>query len=247
MGNNETSGMVVAVALAQWIQSWSRMPQRYSYRFVFVPETIGSIVYLSKHHKAMKAKTKAGFVVACMGDDRAYSYVESREANTISDRIVRHVSKHLTPDPKIYKYISRGSDERQYGHPLIDLPVVTLTRSKFGEYPEYHTSLDDLSLISQKGLAGGFEYARRCIAAMELNRVYAPVVPCEPQLGHRGLYPTLSSGRDIGEYQLIPDLIAFVDGKKDLLELSEVLGKSIFDVAPAAALLLKSGLLRMVR
>jgi aminopeptidase-like protein len=154
MGNNELSGPVVTTALVQWLLGLQ--DREYTYRVVFIPERIGSLVYLSRHLNEMKNKIIAGFNISCVGDDRAYSYLASRKGGTLADRVALHVLEDHAPRFNHYTFMDRGSDEIQYCAPGIDLPVVTMMRSKFGEYPEYHTSLDDLTVISQKGLEGGF-------------------------------------------------------------------------------------------
>lgn len=242
MANNELSGPVVALALARWLQSLDS--RRYTYRIVFVPETIGSIVYLSRNIEHLKRQVKAGFNITCIGDDRCYSYLPSRAGNTLSDRTALHVLKHIDPGFKRYSYLDRGSDERQYCSPGVDLPIASIMRSKYHEYPEYHTSLDDLSLITPSGLQGGFDVLSRTIAAIEFNPRPLVTVHCEPQLGKRGLYPTLSTKQSSHSVEAMMNLIAYSDGTMTLLEIAEVVGEPVWELASIYKRLQREGLLR---
>lgn len=239
--NNELSGPVVTARLARWL---SELPsRRYSYRIVFIPETIGSIVYLSRHLPELKAKVVAGFNVTCVGDDRAYSYLPSRQGDTLADRAAIHAIQAIAPKFKRYTYLDRGSDERQYCSPGADLPVATLMRSKYGSYPEYHTSKDDLSLISPKGLYGGFAVIRRALQLLEANETWRATFPCEPQLGKRGLYPTLSIKAAKTTAPSILDFLAYCDGTRDLLSIAETIGSDALQLADIASTLAAAGLL----
>ena len=160
MANNELSGPTVVTFLAKWLLSIKK--PRFSYRIIFIPETIGSISYLSLNHEQMKKKVFAGFNVSCVGDDRSYSYIPSRDGNSISDKIALHVLNWIDPNFVKYSWLDRGSDERQYCAPGIDLPIASIIRTKYGKYPEYHTSLDDLKVVATpKGLDGGYWAIRR--------------------------------------------------------------------------------------
>jgi len=247
MGNNEVSGMVVASFLGKWLAS--KKNRKYTYRIIFVPETIGAIAYLSMHLPSLKKNIKAGFVITCVGDDRSYSYMPSNKGNTLADKVVIHAYEKVLRRPyKAYTFQERGSDERQYCHPNVNLPVCSAMRTKYGAYPEYHTSLDDLSVISPKGLLGGYEINKACLEVLEANEKYMPTTIGEPFLASRGLRPPLVDGLRLHERSRnISNLLAYCDGEADLIDIGNALDLSVLDLAPLAQELSSYGLLNKVR
>lgn len=243
MANNELSGPVVTTALVQWLQAQPKL--KYSYRIVFITETIGSITYLSKNLEHLKQHVIAGFNITCVGDERCYSYLPSRNGETLSDLAAQHVLKHIDANYKTYSWLDRGSDERQYCAPGIDLPMATIMRSKYGEYPEYHTSLDDLNLVTQEGLQGGYEAIRQAIEIIEKNNKPQILVFGEPQLGKRGLYPTISQKGTGGSVRDMMNIISYCDGNQSTLEIAEKTHLSFWDVQAVIERLAQHNLIKI--
>ena len=244
MGNNELSGPTVVTYLSKYIQSLKN--RRYSYRIIFIPETIGSILYLSRHIDIMKKNTVAGFNVTCVGDNNAYSYLPSRDENTLSDKVALHILKHSVKEFKKYSFLDRGSDERQYCSPNVDLPVCSIMRTKYSEYKEYHTSLDNLDYISAEGLNGSYEIYIKVIEALENNYVYELTTLCEPQLGKRGLYPMLSTKSTQSEVENMMNFLAYCDGKYNLIEIANKINIPIYDLYNLVNILNKNSLIKRV-
>ena len=229
MANNELSGPVVTTALVNFIKSLKN--RKYSYRIVFIPETIGSITYISRNIDEMKKNIIAGFNISCIGDDRSYSYIPTRYGNTLSDKVSKHILKNI--DYVEYSFLDRGSDERQYCSPGVDLPIATICRTKYGAYPEYHTSLDDLTVISPSGLYGGYDKIKKAIELLEMNNYYKVNVLCEPQLGKRGLYPTISTKTSGAVVATMMNFLAYADGSNDLIDIANIIGvqaEELFDI-----------------
>ena len=241
MANNELSGIAVTTALVQWLKSLEG--RRYTYRILFVPETIGSIVYLSRNIEHLKRQVIAGFNITCIGDDRCYSYLPSRKEDTLSDQVAQHILEHTDANFKRYSWLDRGSDERQYCAPGVDLPIATIMRSKYGEYPQYHTSLDNLDLVTPSGLEGGFIALRRAIEIIEQNMKLETRVLCEPQLGKRGLYPTLSTKDSNEQVKSMMDIISYSDGSHTLLDIADQIGKAFWDLLPIVDSLIQNQVL----
>ena len=226
MANNECSGIAVTTFLAKWLMS---RDNKYTYRVVFAPETLGAIVYINKNYDELRKNVIAGFNITCVGDNNAYSFMPSREGGTLADRIATHVLDNFVDEYETYSFLERGSDERQYCHPSVDLPVVSIMRSKYGTYPEYHTSLDNLDFVSPEGLQGAYNVTQKCFEALEMNGTYENIAVCEPKMSKRGLHPKSWQTRHLGSSNAenlkkqVSDMMntmVYCDGQRDLIELS---------------------------
>jgi aminopeptidase-like protein len=237
MANNELSGPVLLNAIMKYVK---RKKRNFTYRFVLLPETIGSIAYLSKYKNIMKKNIICGYNLTCVGDDRAYSYVASRDGNTIADYFLDKNLKNVKNFKK-YHYTGRGSDERQYCSPGIDLPVCAFSRSK--SYKEYHTNKDDFKVVTQKGLVQSFKLMKKIINQIENSTFPKVKIFCEPNLGKRNLYPTLSKKGSYNNIKIRMDLLAYADGSKSLDFISSLIKKPINKLTAEYKLLKSKGLL----
>jgi len=229
MANNELSGPTVTTFIAKWLLSLNN--RKYTYRIVFIPETIGSIAYISMNLHVLKNNVTAGFNVSCIGDERAYSYMPSRNGNTLSDKAAIHVLTHTDVNFISYEWKDRGSDERQYCAPLVDLPIAGILRSKWLAYEEYHTSLDDLeTVVTPDGLEGGYGALKKALETIERHCYPVVTTLCEPQLGKRGLYPTLSDKNTKAEVRVMMDILTWSDGTKSLIEIADICGLPVWDL-----------------
>ena len=244
MANNELSGPVLAAFL---YKIFAQCELRYTYRFAFVPETIGALVYLSKQGDHLRQNLHAGYVVTCVGDDGPYTYKRSRRGDTVGDKVAEHCLKHLgeVSEVKVLDFFPSGSDERQYCSPGFDLPVGSLMRSMYGTYPEYHTSLDNMQFVSSQGIAGSLRTYLQLVQVHELNAVYLNTSPYgEPQLGRRGLYPKLGAQAHTAEpVERMMYLLAYSDGTKDLVDIANLAGRPAWEFAPEIRALREAGLL----
>lgn len=244
MANNETSGPTVVTFLAEYLQKQKDL--QYTYRILFIPETIGAIAYLDKHLDVLKNNVVAGFNVSCVGDERVYSHVSSREENTQADKVLGHVLHHIDPDYIRYGFLDRGSDERQYCSPGVDLPVAGFTRSKYGEFPEYHTSLDTFDVVTAEGLSGSLDALKKAVQALEENKTYRITVKGEPQLGKRGLYPKFSTKQTKSIVYNMINFLAYADGTRDLVGIASKINRPVWELYDIAERCLKNGLIEEI-
>ncbi len=222
MANNELSGPIVSMGLINHFQKKKNLKK--TLRFIFIPETIGSISYLSQNLKKLKKNLIGGFNLSCIGDERAHSCMFTKYNDSPSDEALLQAYKNLNIKKfKIYSFLKRGSDERQYNSPGIDLPIASIFRTKYGNYPEYHTSLDDFDLVTLKGIKGGFRVAKEAINIILKNIYPTSNILCEPQLSKRGLYPSLSTKNKKTTSKDFLSFLQYSDGKNSLNKISKLI------------------------
>ena len=251
MANNELSGMLVATSIVQWLKKQKR---EFTYRIVFIPETLGSIIYIKRNFNILKKNLIAGFVLTCIGDSKEYSYLESRLGNTLADKVALNYLEHEVKKYKKYSFLDRGSDERQYCSVGVDLPVCSLMRSKYNTYKEYHTSLDNLELLSKSSLEDSFNYVKDVIKILENNFFYKTLIKCEPNLTSRNLYPHISSrstspfsNKKNNQSRIILDFMSYADGTNDLIDISNKIKVSAIQLIEIKNILLEKNLIKVLR
>jgi aminopeptidase-like protein len=240
--NDNLSGVSVAVTLARLLRD---RPRRYTYRFVFIPGTIGAITWLARNeHRA--ERIRHGLVLACLGDRGRFTYKRSRRGAAEIDRVAAYVLRTSRPAHDIEPFSPYGYDERQYCSPGFNLPVGVLSRTPWGRFPEYHTSADDLSLVHPTALADSLKACVDIVDVLEGNGTFVNRFPkCEPQLGRRGLYASMgghSDDRRAREGALLW-ILNLSDGGHDLLDIAERAGLPFAMIRDAASALVAHGLL----
>jgi aminopeptidase-like protein len=240
--NDNLSGIALSTFLAKHLR---RQSLRYSYRFIFIPGTIGAITWLALNEEATE-RIRHGLVVANVGDSGRMNYKKSRRGDAEIDRVVAHALRHSGSLCEIFDFSPDGYDERQFCSPAFNLPVGCLTRTRHGRYPQYHTSADDLDLVRPRYLADSFRTYLTVLQTLEDNRHYLNQNPkCEPQLGRRGLYRTLGGKADRKEEELaLLWVLNLSDGRHSLLDIAERSNLAFSTVSSAARELEAAGLLQ---
>ncbi|MEO0075381.1 MAG: DUF4910 domain-containing protein [candidate division WOR-3 bacterium] len=243
LANNELSGPLVSAFLYKSLKEFKNL--KYTYRFIFVPETIGSIYILSVMGEYWKNHLKAGFVITCIGDNGKFTYKKSRIGNSLPDRAVETILKQTETDFNIVDFFPSGSDERQYCSPGFNLPVGSLMRTMYGKYPEYHTSADNKDYVSFYAMEKSVEKYLDVIELIEKNEKYINKMPfCEPQLSKRGLYPTLGAQKDTEDFvKAMLWILNLSDGENDLITISEKSKIPVKDLYPVIDKLIENGIL----
>ena len=244
LANDNLSGIVVATMLARHLQ---QIQCRYTYRFLFIPGTIGSITWLARNEGRV-AKITHGLVLSCLGDAGGMTYKQSRRSDAAIDRIAAHVLRHDSVPHRIAPFVPYGYDERQYCSPGFDLPVGCLMRTPNGEYPEYHSSADNLSLLRPESLVHSLGVLQRVVAVIEGEATYRSLnAKGEPQLGRRGLYAAMGGQRAAGYDQLaLLWVMNLADGCYSLLDTAERAGMPFATIRAAADALARVGLVEPI-
>ncbi len=240
--NDNLSGIAVATQIAQAL---STVRRRYSYRFVFIPGTIGSITWLSRNQERVKL-TRHGLVLTGVGDSGHITYKRSRQGNAPIDRVLSHVLTHTGDSHRVIDFYPYGYDERQYCSPGFNLPVGCFMRSSHGEYPEYHTSADNLDFVSAASLQNSLDILLKVLFVIENDTVVFSKNPyCEPQLGRRGLYRAIAGQKEGAKAEMaLLWTLNMADGSHSLLDIAERAGTSFELIYDAAQTLSKHGLLK---
>ncbi len=243
MANNECSGPSLSSELIRYLAGLKE--RKFSYRFVFTPETIGSITYISKNLDHIKKHVVLGYNLTCCGDDRGYFMVNTPDGDTMADRVMENVLYYKGKYEK-YPFLRAGSEERRYNAPGVDVPMVCFGRSLYGEYPEYHTSADDMGLVSPAGFQGSYEVMSEVIQSIEKNETYRIKTICEPQLGKRGLYASVSKKGMYDDIMPMMNLISYANGYRDLIEISNIIKIPMWRLIGIVELLKKHDLLELI-
>jgi aminopeptidase-like protein len=243
LANDNLSGLSVATALAELL---SRQELRYSYRFLFIPGTIGAISWLARNRDKVE-RIRHGLVLTGIGNESEFHYKKSRRGNAEIDHAVAHVLQHEVQSGEILEFSPYGYDERQYCSPGFDLPVGCLMRSVWGTFPQYHTSADDLAFITPQRLAESLRVCTAVVDVLENNRRYRNLSPYgEPQLGKRNLYRS-TGGEAIGaEINARLWVLNLSDEEHSLLDIAERSALPFPTISDAAELLRDGGLLSAV-
>ncbi len=226
MANNELSGPIVSMSLIDYFEKVKNLNK--SLRFIFIPETIGSIAYIKKNFSKLKNNVIGGYNLSCIGDERNHSCMMSKYENSPSDEALIEAYKKLKIKKyKIYSFLKRGSDERQFNSPGIDLKITSIFRTKYGEFPEYHTSLDNFKLVTLKGVQGGFNVAKKSITILINKIIPKNKILCEPQMGKRGLYPTLSTKEKKNMTKNYMNFLQYADSNNSIEKIAKKINLSL--------------------
>ena len=223
MANNELSGPIVSMAL---INFFKKKRLKYSIRFIFIPETIGSIVFLKRNLKKLKKNLLGGYNLTCLGYSKNYGCILSKYKDNLCDKYLLQAYKKLNINYKQFSFLDRGSDERQFNSPKVDFPIATVFRSKFGNFKQYHTSLDNFDIVTNEIIESSFKLMMKTIEIFQKQIIPIAAHHCEPNMGKRGLYSLISEKNTKKKFNNTKNLMNFLqysDGKNDINDIAKII------------------------
>tara|TARA_B110001452_G_C15241337_1_gene429820 strand:- start:8692 stop:9969 length:1278 start_codon:yes stop_codon:yes gene_type:complete len=243
MCNDNLSGLCLTTYLAKYLLENKNY---YTYRFIFVPETIGSIIYIHNNFDILKKNVIGGYVITHVGDQGEFTYLKTRNENTIIDKITIFILDEMKQKYKIRNFLTCGSDERQYNFPGIDLNIGSIMKTKYTEFAEYHTSGDDLNFISKIALEESLNIYKKCIFLIENNKKYKMNILCEPFLSKYNLISDISGQsytKHKNGYGIIKKLVYYLDGNNDIIDISKKIDEKYIDIIDNINLLIKNNII----
>lgn len=237
MANDDISGPAVSTFISKWL---SLRNNYYSYRVIYIPETIGSIVYISKNYSRLKKNLIAGYTVTNIGGLKNFSFVSTKDGNTLSDKAARIAIKTYGRNGYEYGWEMRGSDERQFGSPKLNLPISSLMRTHHSKFREYHTSEDKFNkTVTPKSLNDGYNFVKKVLEIIDSNFIPLTIHPCEPFLSNTKIYSSISLSNQSKKVINILNIISYMDGKNSVIDISIKLGMNYNTVLEIVEVLLK--------
>tara|TARA_B100001248_G_C27391748_1_gene462805 strand:- start:795 stop:2045 length:1251 start_codon:yes stop_codon:yes gene_type:complete len=241
MCNDNLSGPALLTYLAKYLLE--KQNNYYTYRIVFIPEAIGSVVYVNQNYDNLKKNVIGGYVIGFVGDNGNFTYLQSRQENQLTDKVTMFCLDNNTKSYRLRDHTVCGMDERNYNFPTVDLNVGALMRTKFFEFDEYHTSADNLNFICENALNESLEMYKKCIDIFENNKIYQVNSICEPRLGIHGLWDigaTKYKKKDIFRF-----IIYYCDGKHDLIDICKKIKRNYEDVKNAINILYEKNIINL--
>ena len=241
MANDNLSGSIVSMCLINYFSKLKNLEK--TIRFIFIPETIGAITFLNKNLPYLKTNVIGGFNLSCVGDEKQHSCMFSKYENTPSDSAIVEAYNKLRIKFKRYPFLERGSDERQYNSPGIDLPIATIFRTKFGKQAEYHTSLDNFKLVTKKGISGSLKLVKKAIEILMDQEIPVSKIICEPFFKKRKLYPFFTSKKGNIFSGKLKNFLQYSDGRNDIKKISKLIKLHYKETLKIYKILLKEDLI----
>ena len=243
LANDNLSGILVALKLVDHFKKIKNLKK--SLRFIFLPETIGSLAYINKNLNLLKKNVIGGYNLTCLGISSQHSYIPSKYKNSPSDHALKEAYKKLKIKPKKYSFLDRGSDERQYNSPGIDMPITTVFRSKFASFKEYHTSMDNFEFLNLKALNSSLKVLKKSIQILLEDNYPKSKVLGEPFMSKRGMYPTISKKNNVYLNSKLLDFLQYSDGKNNLESISKLIKLDLKATKKCFKILLKHNLIEV--